>query len=178
MFSYLFPFILRDIDAFLKVVRPDGDTESLGLTVLDEPSAKQSDPSILDLQLRAVMKQSTQKTQVIKKIDNGEKNGKSIDKWIKDISDLHRSKPPPTVHYSKPMPDLDTLMQEWPPEFEQLLKGGILPHAGFDSLDTRTYIDVICALLDIPVYKSRIQSLHLLFSLYSVFKQSQHFNNQ
>lgn len=167
-----------DIDAFLKVVRPDGETESLGLTVLDEPSAKQSDPSILDLQLRAVMKQSTQKTQVIKKIDNGEKNGKSIDKWIKDISDLHRSKPPPTVHYSKPMPDLDTLMQEWPPEFEQLLKGGILPHAGFDSLDTRTYIDVICALLDIPVYKSRIQSLHLLFSLYSVFKQSQHFNNQ
>jgi len=159
-----------DIDAFLKVVRPDGETESLGLTVLDEPSAKQSDPSILDLQLRAVMKQSTQKTQVIKKIDNGEKNGKSIDKWIKDISDLHRSKPPPTVHYSKPMPDLDTLMQEWPPEFEQLLKGGILPHAGFDSLDTRTYIDVICALLDIPVYKSRIQSLHLLFSLYSVFK--------
>jgi len=171
-----------DIDAFLKVVRPDGKGESLGLTVLDEPSAKQSDPSILDLQLRAVMKQSTQKTQVIKKIDNGEKNGKSIDKWIKDISDLHRSKPPPTVHYSKPMPDLDTLMQEWPPELEQMLKtmggvgGGGLPHAGFDSLDTHTYIDLICALLDIPVYKSRIQSLHLLFSLYSVFKQSQHFN--
>ena len=176
--EFCFLHLFRDIDAFLKVVRPDGETESLGLTVLDEPSAKQSDPSILDLQLRAVMKQSTQKTQVIKKIDNGEKNGKSIDKWIKDISDLHRSKPPPTVHYSKPMPDLDTLMQEWPPEFEQLLKGGILPHAGFDSLDTRTYIDVICALLDIPVYKSRIQSLHLLFSLYSVFKQSQHFNNQ
>ena len=73
-----------------QVVRPDGESETLGLTVLDEPSAKQSDPSILDLQLRAVMKQSTQKTQVIKKIDNGEKNGKSIDKWIKDISDLHR----------------------------------------------------------------------------------------
>ena len=44
-------------------------------------------------------------------------------------------------------------------------------------MDTCTYIDVICALLDIPVYKSRIHSLHLLFSLYSVFKQSQHFNN-
>jgi hypothetical protein len=30
--------------------------------------------------------------------------------------------------------------------------------------------------LDIPVYKSRIQSLHVLFTLYSAFKNSQHFN--
>lgn len=29
------------------------------------------------------------------------------------------------------------------------------------------------AILDIPVYKSRIQSLHTLFSLYSEFKGSQ-----
>ena len=28
----------------------------------------------------------------------------------------------------------------------------------------------------IPVYKSRIQSLHVFFSLYSAFKHSQHFN--
>lgn len=32
---------------------------------------------------------------------------------------------------------------------------------------------MISAILDIPVYKSRIQSLHLLFSLYSEFKNSQ-----
>lgn len=32
---------------------------------------------------------------------------------------------------------------------------------------------LIPAILDIPVYKSRIQSLHLLFSLYSEFKNSQ-----
>lgn len=150
--------------------------ETLGLTVLDEPSAKQSDPSVLDLQLRAVMKQSAQKSVVIKKIESGEKNSKAIDKWIKDISDLHRSKPPPTVHYNKPMPDLDQLMQEWPLDFENLLKtmGGI-PDASLQC-DLRTYVDVMCALLDIPIYKSRIQSLHVLFSLFSVFKQSQHFN--
>lgn len=165
-----------DIDAFLKVNRPDDKKETLGLTVLDEPSAKQSDPSVLDLQLRAVMKQSAQKSVVIKKIESGEKNSKAIDKWIKDISDLHRSKPPPTVHYNKPMPDLDQLMQEWPLDFENLLKtmGGI-PDASLQC-DLRTYVDVMCALLDIPIYKSRIQSLHVLFSLFSVFKQSQHFN--
>jgi len=165
-----------DIDAFLKVNRPDDKKETLGLTVLDEPSAKQSDPSVLDLQLRAVMKQSAQKSVVIKKIESGEKNSKAIDKWIKDISDLHRSKPPPTVHYNKPMPDLDQLMQEWPSEFENLLKSmGGIPDASLQC-DLRTYVDVMCALLDIPIYKSRIQSLHVLFSLFSVFKQSQHFN--
>jgi len=165
-----------DIDAFLKVNRPDDKKETLGLTVLDEPSAKQSDPSVLDLQLRAVMKQSAQKSVVIKKIESGEKNSKAIDKWIKDISDLHRSKPPPTVHYNKPMPDLDQLMQEWPMEFENLLKSmGGIPDASLQC-DLRTYVDVMCALLDIPIYKSRIQSLHVLFSLFSVFKQSQHFN--
>jgi len=32
---------------------------------------------------------------------------------------------------------------------------------------------IFAALLDIPVYKSRIQSLHFLFSLYAAFKNSQ-----
>lgn len=32
---------------------------------------------------------------------------------------------------------------------------------------------LVSAILDIPIYKSRIQSLHLLFSLYSEFKNSQ-----
>lgn len=32
---------------------------------------------------------------------------------------------------------------------------------------------LLLAILDIPVYKSRIQPLHLLFSLYSEFKNSQ-----
>ncbi len=83
------------------------------MTVLDEPAAHQSDPSVLELQLRAISKQTSAKAAHIKKLEggSGEKQAKEIDKWIKDISDLHRSKPPPTVHYSKPMPDIDLLMQ-------------------------------------------------------------------
>ena len=88
-----------DIDAFIKVPKPDATKEKLGLTILDEPAAKQSDPSVLDLQLRAISKRSTQKQALVKKVDNTEKSSKAIDKWIKDISDLHRSKPPPSVHY-------------------------------------------------------------------------------
>ena len=33
----------------------------------------------------------------------------------------------------------------------------------------------VSATMDIPVYKSRVQSLHVLFTLYSVFKNSAHF---
>jgi intraflagellar transport protein 46 len=164
-----------DIDAFIKVSRPDSNSEIVGLSVLDEPAARQSDPSVLDLQLRAISKHSTQKEAVIKKIDNSEKSAKAIEKWINDISDLHRSKPPPSVHYTKPMPDIDNLMQEWPPQVEETLKESGLPTADFDC-DTTTYVDIICSLLDIPIHKSRIQSLHVLFSLYSAFKHSQHFN--
>ena len=109
-----------DIDAFIKVPRPDNVQDKTGLTFLDEPAAKQSDPSVLDLQLRAISKRSSQKQALVKKVDNTEKSAKSIDKWIKDISDLHRSKPPPSVHYSKPMPDIDWLMQEWPIGKDQL----------------------------------------------------------
>ncbi|VDQ13067.1 unnamed protein product [Trichobilharzia regenti] len=50
-----------DIDAFLKVPRPDGKPDHLGLLVLDEPCANQSDPTVLDLQLRALSKQTTSK---------------------------------------------------------------------------------------------------------------------
>lgn len=53
-----------DIDAFIKVPRPDGQKDTLGLTVLDEPCTMQSDPAVLQLQLRAVAKQSSAKAVV------------------------------------------------------------------------------------------------------------------
>ena len=42
-----------------QVDRPDGKPEALGLKQLDEPAAVQSDPTVLDLQLRAVSKTAT-----------------------------------------------------------------------------------------------------------------------
>ncbi|XP_009894243.1 PREDICTED: intraflagellar transport protein 46 homolog [Charadrius vociferus] len=164
-----------DIDAFLKVPRPDGKPDNLGLLVLDEPSTKQSDPTVLSLWLTESSKQHNIAQQIkVKSLENAEKNPKAIESWIESISELHRCKPPATVHYSRPMPDIETLMQEWSPEFEELLGKVGLPTAEMDC-DLAEYIDMICAVLDIPVYKSRIQPLHVLFSLYSEFKNSQHF---
>ena len=182
-----------DIDAFIKV--ESENPLQLGLTVLDEPTAKQSDPNIMELQLRSLSKRSSGRMSKVKKVVNigGAEDNKVVEKWIKDIDDLHRSKPPPTVQYSKQMPDIDLLMAEWPQELDTLLGTAGLPTAALD-ISLESYVDIICAILDIPIYKSRIQvscsshqqpgnfifhfqALHVLFSLFSAFKQSQHFGH-
>ena len=144
-------------------------------------------------------KQTSTKEVTIRKVPlplgglRGHETDKAIERWIKDISDLHRSKPPPSVLYSKPMPDIDSLMQEWPLAVENILRGhdsgrrdGLpgnsvpsseanygLPTADFEC-DILTFVDLVCGVCDIPIYKSRIQSLHVLFMLYSAFKHSHH----
>ena len=40
----------------MKIPKPDGQADDLGLRYLDEPSAVQSDPTVLELQLRAKSK--------------------------------------------------------------------------------------------------------------------------
>ncbi|XP_018648614.1 hypothetical protein Smp_142670, partial [Schistosoma mansoni] len=75
-----------DIDAFLKVPRPDGKPDYLGLLVLDEPCANQSDPTVLNLQLRALSKQTATKQVIVKSLKNAEKQTKVIENWIKSIT--------------------------------------------------------------------------------------------
>ncbi|XP_044262242.1 intraflagellar transport protein 46 homolog [Tribolium madens] len=171
-----------DIDAFLKVIPPktllsDEDfvtNQQLGLVVLDEPAANQSDPALLHLQLRAESVKTTNDSDVVvKKIDNVEKNTKIIDKWIKDISALHKSKSFPAVRYTESMPDLDELMQEWPESMEKHLREEGFPEPKGNLSD---YIEEVCGVFQIPV-KNKIQALHLLFSLYAAVKSSQLFKN-
>ncbi|CAF1522076.1 unnamed protein product [Rotaria magnacalcarata] len=167
---------IGDIDAFLKVPRPDGKEDSLGLIVVDEPSSKQSDPHVLSLQMRYTSKQPITSSLLtnIRNVSNADRNPKAIEEWIHNISKLQKAKTVDTVQYRKPMPDIDGLMQEWPTQFEELLKETSVPSADIDA-DLATYTDIACSLLDIPVYESRVQSLHALFTLYLGFKNSEHF---
>jgi len=66
-------------------------------------------------------------------IDNAEKNPKEIMSWIKNVTDLHKGRPPATVNYTKKMPDFDLLMEEWP-----------------IAMSTQEYASVMLALLGIP----------------------------
>ena len=57
--TLLKPFIpdyipaVGDIDEFIKVPRPDGRPDLLGLKTLDEPAPVQSDPTVLSMQIRS-----------------------------------------------------------------------------------------------------------------------------
>lgn len=176
MYPFLPEYIpsVGDIDAFIKVNRPDDVEDNLGLVVVDEPCATQSDPTVFDLQLRALTKEAAPPGVVMKRVDRADKNPKELVDWIKSVYDLHRSKPPTIVHYSRAMPDIDSLMAEWPAHVEETLKLSVLPTADL-NVSLEHYVDIILALMDIPVYKSRVQSLHVLFTLFSEFKNSQHF---
>nr|SVE76704.1 EOG090X0FP3 [Daphnia longispina] len=131
-----------DPDAFLKIDRPDEYFEFLGLTVIDEPSLSQSDPSVLDLRLRSIYKQISAKTTIARSVEEENKT-KVIDKWIKDINDLHRLKPLPSVTYYKSLPDIDALLQEWNSDVEETLGVENLLSSDIDC-DLLCFIDVAC----------------------------------
>ncbi|KAI9333311.1 intraflagellar transport complex B protein 46 [Obelidium mucronatum] len=186
---------IGDIDAFIKISRPDQKPEALGLSVLDEPSGKQSDPTVLDLHLRAVTKSIAPVPQVVRSIDSISlrSNSKPLDNWIRNVKELHAAKPAPAVHYSRRMPDIEELMQVWPTEIEEALTTLKLPTSELE-ISLSSFARLLTAILDIPTPSpqqqqqqresskrkqstSTIESLHVLFTLYSEFKNSQHFRS-
>jgi len=181
--STLKPFLpefipaVGDIDAFIRIPRPDhcaGNEDTTGLTVLDEPAAVQTDRAALEMQLRAFTKKSGLAAQDVTSIDDAGANPAAIHKWIASVNELHISKPQTTIAFSKPMPDIEALMQVWPSEFEEMLNNVPLPPANLD-MSVEDYAKVCCSLLDIPVQDNLIHSLHTMCMLYSEFKGNQHF---
>lgn len=155
------------MDAFIKIPRPDGVADKGGLTELDEPNPNQSEPAVLHLQLRSKSKSAgNSRQQVIKRVDYAEKNPKAIDKWIEDMDQLHRIKHPPAVHLTNQFPDIDALIQQWPPEVEEKLNDAQIDFSKLDC-SLPDLVDIVCSILDIPVFEeARLESLHTLFSVY------------
>lgn len=172
---------IGDIDAFLKVPRPDNLPEELGLEVLDEPSITGLDPYVFVLELGRSSKRPGIAQINIKSLDDAENNPRQIQDWIDNIQNLHKDKMSAAVSYTKSMPDIEALMQEWPEKMESLLKEVNLPDEKID-MPLDKYAKLICNMLDIPVHKlnnnkSIIESLHVLFTLYSGVKDNQLFKN-
>jgi len=65
-----------EVDAFLKMPKPDGHEEDLGITVLDEPALNCSDDRVLEM--KYIQKEKTVIVQAsditVKSIENAEKN--------------------------------------------------------------------------------------------------------
>ena len=149
--------------------------EDLGLRMLAEPSTKQSDPTVLELQLRALSKKSHGDV-MVRSIEDAQNNPKAIEQWIENVEELHRTKPQTQVHYHFPMPEIETLMDVWPEEVEEVLSKIQLPNTAELDVSLTEQLDLICAFLDIPIHENRrVESLHLLFNLFLEFKNNPHF---
>jgi intraflagellar transport protein 46 len=129
------PYIpaIGNVDPFLKVPRPDNIADGLGLSVIDEPAAQQSDAAVLELKLKTQMKQKMKSNAAflassrVRSIENASKNQYEIDKWIDSVVDIRRSKnnaSRPLLHdvqykVASKMPSIDQIMiQSFPKELQ------------------------------------------------------------
>ncbi len=74
------------------------------------------------------------------------------------------------------MPDIDALMRMWPQEIEDALQVLKMPTFEMD-ISLQDFASITCTILDIPIYpnnpqRNLIESLHILFTLYTEFKQN------
>ena len=102
---------IGELDAFIKINRPDNQVEDLGLNLLDEPITNGVDPSIFSLELSYKLKSKIPQNYVIKSIEIAEKNPKMIQNWIENLSSLHKETSSSSVFYTKKMPEIESLMQ-------------------------------------------------------------------
>lgn len=168
-----------EVDAYLKMPKPDGAKESLGIDVLDEPNINTADKAVLEMKYIQLKKTTKAVAMKVHSIENGEKNPKLIENWIKNVNDLNASRPPASVNYSKPMPDFDRLMEEWPPAIENALRQHAFPGPELD-VSAADYVRLIACMLDVPVHQTKnskglVEAMHVIFTLFSDFKQNQHF---
>lgn len=174
---------IGEVEAYLKPSRPDGQPEPLGLEKLDEPALNTVKQSYLDLLFKEFYKGKTKIHQrEIHSLRNASANKKAIQSWIRDVGSLQSQKKSPAVLFFRPMPDIDSLMQSPDAGLEamhkkilSLLSSSNLP------LTTEQLVKLLCALLDVPIYsgspKSLIESLHIIFTLYTAFTSNEHFQN-
>jgi intraflagellar transport protein 46 len=155
-----------DVDELLHIPRPDGQDDGLGLEVLDEPAGSQSDPSVLQLKLRRAGVGGAAAEDDTAGVVTDSSNRRRLQNWIESVEQLHSPfSASVEVEYSHSMPPLDSLMQEWPTEVEQVVRKMRMPDASID-LDLSTLATALCSALGIPVHKNVCESLHVFYSLY------------
>ena len=174
------PYVLSvgEPDSMVKIPRPDGVDDGVGTVILDEAiPSKQSNPAVLELQLRNSNTTSRGKTNnVVRSISNVNQHTNEINQWIQSVEEIHaedhsanKQQQKPDVKYSNKMPNVQELLLAWPKDINEELRNGNLevPKADID-LSVEQYAKCMCMLLGIPVYDddSLIDSVHVMLNLY------------
>ena len=75
-----------EVDACLKMPKPDGNKEELGIVEVDEPALNCEDKTKLVLQYLQTTKTAGKQVEVeVSSIDNADKKPKEVSKWINSV---------------------------------------------------------------------------------------------
>ena len=150
---------MGQVDAFLKVPRPDGSKENLGLLQLDEPCLNQSKKSYLDLLIRQFYKGKRKNhNQSIHSIENAHKKQKEVAGWVADVEQVQKKKQAPSVFYSNKMPEIDHLMQVYRENITKEIgrdSGGQALTFQKSEIPLETLTEALCGVVGIPVHKQQ-----------------------
>ena len=86
--SKIKPFIpdfipaVGEVDSFLKMPKPDGAKEDLGITVLDEPCLNSEDKTVLELKYVQSKNVVRSAPMDVDSIEQADKKPKEISRWI------------------------------------------------------------------------------------------------
>ena len=76
---------MGEVDAFLKMPKPDGSKEDLGITVLDEPALNNEDKTVLELKYVQGKNVVRAAPIDVNSIEHADKKPKEISRWINSV---------------------------------------------------------------------------------------------
>lgn len=188
---HLQPFIpdyipaVGDVDAFLKVTQPEiipnlGNSDQitehlqqLGLTVLDEPSEDQSEPSLLAMKLRSTLSGAGVVSSRASSACMGPvaKTSRDIDKWIQEIENVHSSQFFLDIQTHK---DIDEFLVNWPSVDLSILKEAH-QRCATGECDLLEYLQIILQQFgmadSLKTHADYLINLRTLVSLYLIINQ-------
>ncbi len=81
--------------------KPDGTSEDIGISMLDEPALNCEEKTVLEMKYIQSKNVSKPMQTDVNSIEAADKHPKDISRWINSVEDLHKTRPPPTVNYTK-----------------------------------------------------------------------------
>jgi intraflagellar transport protein 46 len=160
--------IVGEVDGFIKVPRPDGGNDLLGLTVLDEPALIESNEQKINLALKDLVKGRSGDLDITRTIDyNTEKS--EIKKWIEFCANKKQVNREFT-YSDKPIADLvDTCMNKYPTKDPNRIKRVKDQPRDLEGTLNQIMKEIGCT----GNISKPLEACHLLFSMYVQVKAQQ-----
>ena len=171
------PYIpaVGEVDPMIKISRPDGVDDGIGIARLDEVlTSEQSNTAVIELQLRnwSNTKQSakSQQRSAVRSIKDARSSSKEINEWIRSVEEIHDNdhQASTTAPATATSNDSDILSMHMQDEMLEKVKKNELAIPSPDiDLHLADYARVLCTLIGIPNRDgSLIKSVQCMFDVF------------